>query len=88
MGCNKTFAADFKALTMSYEELTGYNTWPKNSSATMQPRDHMSIADVRGSPRMTSGDLREENEIPMLLLFLQIKLHPKPEKAMHPVTYL
>lgn len=54
----------------------------------MQPRDHMSIADVRGSPRMTSGDLREENEIPMLLLFLQIKLHPKPEKAMRPVTYL
>lgn len=65
MGCNKTFAADFKALTMSYEELTGYNTWPKKSSATMQPRDHMSIADVRGSPRMTSGDLREENKMTM-----------------------
>lgn len=40
-----------------YSELPGNNGRPRNSSATIQPKDHMSIAPVYRMFSKTSGDL-------------------------------
>jgi hypothetical protein len=39
-----------------YSDEPGKSGRPRNSSTTMQPNDHMSIAAEYGSPRRTSGD--------------------------------
>ena len=41
----------------SYSEAPGKRGQPRNSSASTQPSDHMSIASPYGSPRMISGAL-------------------------------
>lgn len=40
-----------------YSELPGNKGNPKNNSATIQPKDHMSIEAVYLRPNKTSGDL-------------------------------
>lgn len=43
--------------TWLYSDDPGNSGRPRNSSTTIQPSDHMSIADEYGSPSNTSGDL-------------------------------
>lgn len=39
-----------------YSLVPGKSGSPKNSSTAMHPKDHISIDDVYGIPRMTSGE--------------------------------
>jgi hypothetical protein len=40
-----------------YSLVPGNKGRPKNNSTAMHPKDHISIADVYGTPKSTSGDL-------------------------------
>lgn len=52
--------------TWSYSDAPGYRGHPKNSSATTQPKDHISIASQNGSPRIISGALKEKQNLNVL----------------------